>query len=255
MLLEDSARNRRVGIGLVTLTTLCFATLDISAKWLVLSLPVLQVVWMRFTIHVVLTSALLAPIYGRELVQVRSPGLQLLRALMLVSMTAMNFWALQYLQLAQTGAIQFSVPLLIALISVWGLGERLDRARWLAIITGFLGVLLVIQPGSQAFHPAIVLSMGNALLYAAFNLLTRRLAATDSPAATRDNTFRLGALGLASGCLDLGLAFFVRSVRWHGPLLRGVGPPLRDSGHARPFPVPTNHLYDPGRLACIWPAA
>jgi drug/metabolite transporter (DMT)-like permease len=193
MLLEDSARNRRVGIGLVTLTTLCFATLDISAKWLVLSLPVLQVVWMRFTIHVVLTSALLAPIYGRELVQVRSPGLQLLRALMLVSMTAMNFWALQYLQLAQTGAIQFSVPLLIALISVWGLGERLDRARWLAIITGFLGVLLVIQPGSQAFHPAIVLSMGNALLYAAFNLLTRRLAATDSPAATQ----LMSALGAA----------------------------------------------------------
>jgi drug/metabolite transporter (DMT)-like permease len=185
MLLVDSVRNRRIGIALVTMTTLCFAALDICAKWLVVTLPVLQVVWMRFLIHVVLTPILLAPVYGRELLQVRSPRLQVLRGLMLGSMTALNFWALQYLQLAQTGAIQFSVPLLIALISAWQLGERLSLSRWLAIVAGFAGVLLVIQPGSQAFHPAILLSVGNALLYALFNLLTRRMAATESPAATQ----------------------------------------------------------------------
>ena len=56
---DDNARNRRVGIGLVCLTTLCFATLDASAKWLVQSLPVLEVVWLRFTAHVLITSALL----------------------------------------------------------------------------------------------------------------------------------------------------------------------------------------------------
>jgi drug/metabolite transporter (DMT)-like permease len=185
MLLEDTSRNRRIGIGLVTLTTLCFAILDVTAKWLVLSLPVLQIVWMRFFTHVILTSALLAPVYGRELVRVRHPWLQALRALMLASMTALNFWALQYLQLAQTGAIQFSVPLLIALISAWQLGERLDPARWVAIVVGFAGVVLVIGPGSQAFHPAILLSVLNAVLYAAFNLLTRHMAATESPAATQ----------------------------------------------------------------------
>jgi len=185
MLLENTARNRRIGIGLVTLTTLCFAVLDVTAKWLVLSLPVLQIVWMRFFTHVILTSALLAPVYGLELVRVRHPLLQALRALMLASMTALNFWALQYLQLAQTGAIQFSVPLLIALISAWQLGERLAPSRWLAIAAGFAGVLLVIQPGSQAFHPAILLSVLNALIYAAFNLLTRHMAASESPAATQ----------------------------------------------------------------------
>jgi drug/metabolite transporter (DMT)-like permease len=180
---DDSARHRRIGIGLITLTTLCFATLDACAKWLVGSLPVVEVVWLRFLTHVLITSALLAPVYGRELITVRRPRLQLLRALMLGSMTGLNFWALQYLQLAETGAIQFSVPLLIALISAVWLGEQLDARRWMAIGVGFAGVLLVIRPGGQGFHPALLLSVLNAFIYAAFNLLTRRMAASESAAS------------------------------------------------------------------------
>ncbi|MFZ2652181.1 MAG: DMT family transporter [Burkholderiaceae bacterium] len=185
MLHLDSARGRRVGIGLVTLTTLCFATLDATAKWLVQSLPVLEVVWLRFLAHTLITSALLGPVYGRAMLRVQHPRLQVLRALMLAIMTALNFWALQYLQLAQTAAIQFSVPLMIALFSAWFLHEHLDWRRWAAILAGFAGVLLVIRPGTQAFHPALLLSVLNAVLYALFNLLTRRLAASESPAATQ----------------------------------------------------------------------
>jgi drug/metabolite transporter (DMT)-like permease len=180
MLKADDARARRVGIGLVTLATLCFALLDACAKWLVQDLPVFEVVWLRFAVHVLLMGALLAPRHGWSLLRMQSPRLHLLRGSMLAAMTALNFWALQYLQLAETGAIQFSVPLLIALLSALWLGERLDARRWLAIVTGFIGVLLVIRPGSQAFHPAILLSVMNALLYAAFNMLTRRMAATES---------------------------------------------------------------------------
>lgn len=183
MLHDDTARNRRNGIALTCAATACFATLDACAKWLVRSLPVVEVVWLRFALHVVLVSLLLAPLHGRELVRIRSVKLQALRGLMLASMTGLNFWALQYLQLAETGAIQFSVPLLIALLSAWWLGERLDAHHWLAIAAGLAGVLLVIRPGSSAFHPAILLSVMNALLYAAFNLLTRRMAATESPAS------------------------------------------------------------------------
>ena len=185
MLHEDNARNRRMGIALVTLTTLCFATLDACAKWLVQSLPVFEVVWLRFLTHVIITSALLAPVYGRGLVRVHHKALQALRGAILATMTALNFWALQYLQLAETGAIQFSVPIMIAVISAFWLGEHLDWRRWIAIGAGFAGVLLVIRPGTSGFHPAILLSVGNAVLYAAFNLLTRRLAATESPAATQ----------------------------------------------------------------------
>lgn len=181
MLKADDAANRRIGIGLVTVATMCFAALDAAAKWLVADLPVAEVVWLRFVTHLGWMLLLLAPTMGWALVKMASWRLQLLRGTMLGAMTGLNFVALQYLQLAETGAIQFSVPLLIALLSAWWLKERLDARRWVAIVAGFAGVLLVIRPGSHAFHPAILLSVANAVLYAVFNLLTRRLAATESP--------------------------------------------------------------------------
>ncbi|MEI7445475.1 MAG: DMT family transporter [Burkholderiales bacterium] len=202
MLKADTGRNRLIGIGLVSITFLCFAVLDTTAKALVRSLPVIEVVWLRFVGHVLFTGALLGPRHGRALVTVSHPWLQLLRGTMLFGMTAMNFWALQYLQLAETGAIQFAVPLLIALFGAWLLGERLDAGRWIAIGVGFAGVLLIVRPGTQAFHPAILLSIGNAVLYALFNLLTRRLAATDRPEATQF----LSALAAACLLTPFGLA-------------------------------------------------
>jgi drug/metabolite transporter (DMT)-like permease len=212
MLRDDSARNRRTGIALVTLATFCFAILDASAKWLVQSLPVLEVVWLRFATHVVLMALLLAPLHGRAIWRMARPRLHLLRAAMLASMTGLNFWALQYLQLAETGAIQFSVPLLIALLSAWWLGERLDARRWLAIVGGFAGVLLVIRPGSAAFHPALLLCVGNAVLYAAFNLLTRRMAASESPEAMQLISACGAALVLAPAAL----------LQWQWPAGPGV---------------------------------
>ena len=185
MLHADSARNRQIGIAMISVAMLCFTALDTTAKWLVVSLPVIQVVWLRFLTHSLLGIAVLAPTYGMRLFRVNQPGLQLLRGLMLTALTGLNFWALVYLQLDVTGAIQFSTPILIAVLSAKWLGERLDGRRWLAILAGFGGVLLIVRPGSHAFHPAIILSLLNAVLYAVFNLLTRRLAATDLPAATQ----------------------------------------------------------------------
>ena len=184
-LFSDSSKNRKIGIALVTLTTLMFASLDTCAKWLVLSLPVLQVVWMRFFTHVIITSLMFAPKMGWSILRLVNIKLQLLRGLMLVVMTALNFVALQYLQLAETGAIQFSVPILIAVLSSWWLKEKLNVASWIAIWVGFVGVLVIIRPSSHTFHPAIFLSVLNALLYAGFNMLTRRLAETENPVATQ----------------------------------------------------------------------
>lgn len=197
MLKADDAQHRRIGIALVTVATLCFSILDASAKWLVQELPPLQVVWLRFATHVLLMLLLLAPHHGLALVRMNNRRLHLLRAGMLASMTALNFVALQYLQLAETGAIQFSVPILIALLSAWWLHERLDWRRWAAILAGFAGVLLVIRPGTQAFHPALLLALANAVLYAAFNLLTRRMAATESAEAMQMTSAIGAALVLA----------------------------------------------------------
>jgi len=181
MLKADSARNRLTGIALVSLCYVLFTLLDGTAKWLVASLPVIVVVWLRFLMHAVLASALLFPLRGRRLVMNRHWRWHLLRALMFVLMTGINFWALQYLQLAITSSIMFIVPIITALMAAPMLGEKIDRGRWAAILAGFAGVLVIVRPGGADFHPAMLLALVNATLYAMFNLMTRRLAAYDSP--------------------------------------------------------------------------
>ncbi|HYL90043.1 MAG TPA: DMT family transporter [Burkholderiales bacterium] len=181
MLHADSARNRLVGVGLVSLAYLLFTLLDGSAKWLVGSMPVIMVVWLRFVLHALIAGAVLFPLRGRALVRTRYWRWHALRSLMFVAMTGINFWALQYLQLTVTSSIFFTVPILIALISTVFLGERLDAARWAAIAAGFVGVLVIVRPGSAGFHPAMLASLVNAVIYAMFMLMTRRLAAYETP--------------------------------------------------------------------------
>jgi len=177
----DSASNRLVGIGLISATYLLFTLLDGSAKWLVQSVPVLVVVWLRFLTHTLIASALLFPMRGLALVRTQHLRWHLARGLMFVAMTGMNFWALQFLQLTVTASIFFMVPILVALLSAPLLGEKLDAKRWGAILIGFAGVLVIVRPGSEAFHPAMLLSLVNAVLYAIFNMMTRKLAAYDPP--------------------------------------------------------------------------
>ena len=78
-LLSDTARNRQIGIALVTATTIMFAVLDTSAKWLVQTLPVVQVVWLRFLVHTILTAVMFMPSMGARLFVVSNPRLQLLQ--------------------------------------------------------------------------------------------------------------------------------------------------------------------------------
>jgi len=181
LLHADSASNRLVGIGLISVTYLLFTLLDGSAKWLVQSVPVLVVVWLRFLTHTLIASALLFPMRGLALVRTQHLRWHLARGLMFVAMTGMNFWALQFLQLTVTASIFFMVPILVALLSAPLLGEKLDAKRWAAILVGFAGVLVIVRPGSEAFHPAMLLSLANAVLYAFFNMMTRKLAAYDPP--------------------------------------------------------------------------
>ena len=181
MLQADSARNRLVGIGIVSTTYLLFTLLDGSAKWLVGTMPVIMVVWLRFVMHAIIAGALFFPLRGMALVRTSHWRWHALRAVMFIVMTGLNFWALQYLQLTVTTAIQFTVPIIIALVSALLLGEKIGTARWIAILAGFAGVLVIIRPGSTEFHPAMLASVANTILYAIFMLLTRRLAAYDSP--------------------------------------------------------------------------
>jgi len=241
LLQADSARNRLVGIGLVSLTYLFFSLLDGSAKWLVASVPVIVVVWLRFVTHVMFAGIVLFPLKGASLIRTRHLRWHLLRALMFVAMTGINFWALQYLQLTVTSSIFFSVPIMIALASAPLLGERLDAGRWIAILAGFAGVLVIIRPGSAEFHPAMLACVVNAMLYAAFMMMTRRLAAYDSPETIQ----YLPAVGAAIGLAPFALAAWESPngwLEWTVACLLGV---LGACGH---YLLALAHRYAPASV-------
>jgi drug/metabolite transporter (DMT)-like permease len=156
-------------------------------------------------------------------------------------MTGMNFYALQYLQLTVTAAIFFTVPIITALIGARVLAEKIDARRWLAIVAGFAGVLIIVRPWGASFHPALLLAIGNAVLYALFNLMTRHLAAYDSPETIQF----LPALGAAIGFTPFALAAWVwpsSTLEWTLACVMGL---FGGAGH---YVMALAHRYAPASV-------
>ena len=147
---------RLFGIGLMLGGYLMFTVIDSCAKWLSLAgLPTNEVVFVRYAGQLLLVSALFLPTRGVALVKSRSPKLEILRGLCLLGSTVANFFALRYLPLTVTASIAFTMPLMLCALSIPLLGETVGWRRWLAIVVGFVGVLVIVRPGTAAFHPAI----------------------------------------------------------------------------------------------------
>jgi drug/metabolite transporter (DMT)-like permease len=108
--------------------------------------------------------------------------LELARGLCLLGVTAGNFIAMKFLPLTVTGALIFTMPLMVCALSVPLLGEHVGWRRWLAIVVGFIGILIIVRPGTEAFHPASLLCLAGALCAALYSIITRKLAGVDSPA-------------------------------------------------------------------------
>ncbi|MFD1252709.1 EamA-like transporter family protein [Devosia equisanguinis] len=177
---------RLFGIGLALLAYFMFTGIDSSAKWLgMVGVSFIQIVFLRYFIHLLMVAAIHLPRHGTALVRTGSIRLQGLRALALLGSTACNFLAVQYLPLTVTGSIAFTVPLLICALSVPMLGEKVGWRRWTAIGVGFLGVLVIVRPGTDAFHPAALLSLLGALSTAFYMLFTRRVSGFDSAATSQ----------------------------------------------------------------------
>lgn len=167
------------GIVLMIGAYAMFSLLDASAKYLLPQLNPPTIVFMRYLTGLVF--ALLWIASRRELALFHSehPRTQALRGVLLLASTAFNFTALQYLQLAQTAAIMFSNPLWVCALSHLMLNERVGPRRWAAVIAGFGGVLIIMRPGLEGFHPAMFLSLLAALTVALYQLTTRRVGADD----------------------------------------------------------------------------
>ena len=185
--LPPAARDRRrrlAAIGLMCGALICFSLLDATAKWLNREMDPLLAVWWRYVSSVVLVSLVINPWTDPGVLKTRRPWLQAGRSLLLFLSTALNFVALQYLQLAETMSIMFATPLLVALLAGPILGERAGPRRLAAIGIGFLGVLLITRPGLGTMHPAALLSVAGAFAYAFYSICTRLLAAHDSSRTT-----------------------------------------------------------------------
>lgn len=172
-----------------------FATLDASAKFVNQSLPMQVSVFFRYGIALVVTALVLWRYGGLTLLSTRHPVLQVLRGLFLLSSTFTNFFAMHYLQLAEVAAISFTIPLWVCALSVPLLGEKVGLRRWLAVLVGFCGVLVVMRPGTDSFHWAMLVSLVTALLGALYNLITRKVGASDSANTSLLYVCVVGTLG------------------------------------------------------------
>ncbi|HHY48748.1 MAG TPA: DMT family transporter [Alphaproteobacteria bacterium] len=179
-LVED---RRTYGIGILAFAQVFFAALDTSAKWLAVSgIPTFEIVFIRYAVHVVLLAAMVMPVRGFDLFRTGGWKLEILRGLCLAGVTVTNFFAMQFLPLTVTGALLFTMPLMICLLSVPLLGDRVGWRRGLAVLAGFVGILVIVRPGTEAFHPASLLCLLGALFGALYSILTRKLAGVDAAA-------------------------------------------------------------------------
>lgn len=191
---SDLPRQRLIGIGLMMIAFLLFSLLDTTAKWLNHVIPTSQTVWSRYTFSVLLVLIVINPRTKPGVLKTKKPVLQFWRSMFLFISTLLNFIAINYLQLSQTISIAFAAPLLVALLSGPILGEYVSRDRLIAIIVGFVGVLVVARPGFGGIHPVAILSIIGVVCYAMYVVMTRHLAAHDSTETTLVYSGMVGAI-------------------------------------------------------------
>ncbi|MDZ7823817.1 MAG: DMT family transporter [Ahrensia sp.] len=159
-----------------------FSMLDASAKWLVTGgQAVLFVVWVRFLSQAIILFVMYRGWKNPRLWKMENPTLQIIRGLLLPAMTFFNFTALQYLQLAETISVLLASPILVAALAGPMLGEWAGPRRWAAIIVGFIGVLIVVRPGTAVFDWPIIFIIISMVCYSFYFILTRKLANSETP--------------------------------------------------------------------------
>jgi drug/metabolite transporter (DMT)-like permease len=162
-------------LPLFLIAGMCLSGLDATAKYLVRDHALLLVVWARYAGQMVVVTPFAWHRTGPSFWRTGKLRLQLLRSLMLVLATLGFFAGLRYLPLAEASAITFLAPIFIVALSWPVLREHAPMARRVASVVGFIGILILLRPGSAVMHPAVVLLVGTALANALYQMLTRKL--------------------------------------------------------------------------------
>lgn len=172
------------GIALLVASTFFFSGADVLTKVLASSLPVVEIAWIRYVAFTLLILPVLLSNGVMESTRSRRPGLQLVRGLATVGSALLFTASLPLLPVADATAINFVSPILITALSIPLLGEVVGWRRWTAAMTGLIGVLIVVRPGTGAFETAAILPLLAAASWAGAAVVTRMMSGTDRPITT-----------------------------------------------------------------------
>lgn len=182
---------------------LLFACMDAATKYLTTHYSIPLVIWIRYGVHWLCMSALLLPRERGQLLAARRPGLVILRALILVTVTLLVSLALQRMPVAEVTAVQFLAPIMVTLLAGPLLKEKTGWVRMLCAVAGFAGVLLVAHPGSGLDPVGLLFALLAALFNAMYQLMSRLLGTTER---TLVMIYYMALIGFA--CSSLGSPWF-----------------------------------------------
>ena len=168
--------------------------MEAATKYLGGFLSVVLVLWSRYTIQACIMAAVLARIRGPKGFKTAHPRFQLLRGVLLATISGLAFYSMQQLPLAEFTAIIMLSPVLITASSGWLMKESIGRFRWLLVWSGFLGTVIVIRPGSGLFGWAVVLPLAAMVVSSGYSLITSRLAVLENPYTTQFYSGMVGSL-------------------------------------------------------------
>jgi drug/metabolite transporter (DMT)-like permease len=241
------------GVALMLGATALFIVMNTIVKVLAAHLPVVELVWARTLGHLVFIVALFAPTHGGwRLFVTRRPLVQVSRSLLLITSTSCFFFAIGHVPLADATTISFTAPIIVAMLAGPALGERVTAGHWVAIAVGFAGALLVIRPTGSGFNPYALFVLVSAATYAGYQILTRLVAAFDTPETTVTYSALVGTV-----LLSLVVPFYWTTPErpWQAALLAALGL-LGGLGHycvARAFAiVPASTLSPFHYVQLLW---
>ena len=191
-----TAQNTKLGIWLMVATTFVFAMQDGISRHLAGEYNVLMVVMIRYWFFAAFVMAVAARKAGglRAAAATSQPGVQIFRGVLLATEICVMVLAFVMLGLVESHAIFTSYPLLVAALSGPILGEKVGWRRWTAIGVGFVGVLIILQPGFRVFQIEALVPLASAFMFALYGLMTRYAARRDSAATSFFYTGTVGAV-------------------------------------------------------------
>lgn len=177
----DLKENRTRGILWMLATMFCFILLDTLMKYLMESYSLVQVTWARFFFASIVAIIACGPRLPQLAVS-RHPRQQLLRSVFLMLTTGMFNAGIRTTPLATATTIMFLNPVLVTVLAIPLLGEKVGLRRWMGVLFGFLGAVIVVRPwqeGMGAYGHGVLFLLAAAVLNANYQILTRRVRGDD----------------------------------------------------------------------------